>query len=984
MQLGTYEVLESLGKGSFGEVFLAKGSSGPDQGRKVAVRRLRDTVVADPAQVERLASTAKVLSTLRHPNIAQIHGFVRAAEGHLIVMEPLEGVELRRLIQVLRRRKRLLHPGISLDLAVQLCHGLHYAHVATDPDGNPLGLVHREIKPGSLMITRDGQLKIMDFGVAPSGTTRTRTGGMGGKGSLQYMAPEQAAGLAIDARVDQFATGLILAELLLGHPVYQSPNDASLYFQVGTAAVGPALDELREHYPRVASVAERALALVPEDRYPNQLEMAEALLEILPEYQPAPALAGLVSAVLDYETDLSAWSIETPQDLLPRTSDETEGDRLHTIAPRLDRTTGPNPGDEAKRVPQVTPDAPTVIAKAHRASGDPDPADTPTVTASAPRTRHPREHRRETEATARSTGSGRQAVNPDTVPTTPLIRARRDSYGDEVTMPGVPLSVISVTPESPKTSEGAGGREAEADGERGAPKETGEAERSPTAPGPEAAARATRTSDPARAPEVEAGIETRREQATRKADDPGPGPAMLSPPEGRPESNLEDATTVVVRAPARNREAPAAQDHDQQHRTAATEALAVAPASSSLPSTISTSTRATGPDPGKPGDGEEDAWFERFEDNATAPVPDDLEAAATGGLFHEVAESPVVRFLFGLLVVLAVGVPIVLLWPRLNQGSGVSDPDTGHLDSVVASNLAHRDGAGDEGKPTIPGREPPGPTPANPAATDSGLSAVASTPVPSRDTSVPIRAPEAANTEPVPKGTDRGGPPGAASSAERKAQADSPPATSSKTLQPGVRHPPRKVGGGKPVRRAHPTEATAASGVEPGTRLGEKQTGSKSSTAAGGGKTTNIPSQAPSQQVASSSTSAPSRGVSTPRGTVVSRPPDTPPPDSLTDMSRAGDPVSKGARTDSEPTDATSIAPATLVLRVIPGDSLVRLRGVDVRDACWDGCQVNPGKQVIEVVHPDGRSRKFSLTLPAGGTRRCLYRFDLSEPLQCR
>ncbi len=973
MQLGAYEVLESLGKGSFGEVFLARDLSASGDGRTVAVKRLRDTVVDDPIQVERLALEAKICSTLRHPNIVRVHGLVESPDGYLLVMEHLEGVELRRIIQLLRRRNRLLHPGISLELAVQLCRGLHFAHVAADPDGNPLGLVHRDVKPGNLMIARDGQLKVMDFGVARVDFARTRTSVLSVKGTLQYMAPEQASGVAIDARVDQFATGLVLAELLLGHPVYRSPNDASLYFQVGTAAVGPALEEAASHYPRVAPILERALALVPEDRFSNQLEMAEALLEVLPDYQPAPSLAELVDAVLNYETDLTRWSVATPSDLRQGNGNDAEMDRLRAIATRMEGT----PGQEDSAGPGRERAGDTPRPPGRR----PAAADSSSLGA--------------TPAPGFSTGASPPTaeVDPDAV-TAPMIRrAHHDGYGDEITVPGVPQSVISVVLDGAAGLHEPAPARTHATGTAGGRGAVEEADTVFDIPLPSRDSLPTEHQGGETGPRAPAPTGTARE-GDRAFGSDHPGESA-----GSANHDLEDVATVVVRVGAPS---------DEARETGASEQARAAgepPPGAARPE--AGERRGAHPSPvagGEPAGSEadtgkgkvgspienEDAWFDSFADDV-GPSFDPRPAGSEVHVMAAAAEAPeslsdsrVARFLFGLLVVLVIGVPVVLLKPWVEFGTSASGGEGGgHGEVPATSALAGGSGGnvpnapqgqqverggevrsavaleGAAGVASMPATERVAPSPGGTSGGPSGAEAGGDAPVRPTQRKA-ISASWGGATAPVARGAipRDGAATGAASG----------PAGGAKS--PVTHHSGRARPRGRPTAAPVKDSGLASGTLESG--ASSKQEGSGTGESRGGRETNDGDAERASGDAADVEPGVSPGEEAVRDDTIVAAVP--------------------GDRRDSEGTAGTPEAPGepdvadagTLVLRVIPGDSLVRIEGVDVRDSCWDGCRVVPGKHVVEVIHPDGRSRTFSLTLASGGTRRCLYRFDLSEPLQCR
>src|SRR6185295_13674797 len=245
-RIGSYEVIDRLGAGGMGEVYRARDTR---LGRSVAIKVLRSG--ANPELLYRLDREARAASALNHPNIVHIYDVGVAAEGagaHYVVMELVEGETIRRRL----RSGRLSIPEL-LDLGAQLADGLAKAHRA--------GIVHRDLKPENLMVTPDGVLKILDFGLAKRvaapladvdvGDTMSRHGTQAGMllGTLEYMSPEQATGRSVDHRTDQFSFGLILHEMATGRPAFRRDTPAQVIAAVIERDPEP-LGRLRPDVPR--------------------------------------------------------------------------------------------------------------------------------------------------------------------------------------------------------------------------------------------------------------------------------------------------------------------------------------------------------------------------------------------------------------------------------------------------------------------------------------------------------------------------------------------------------------------------------------------------------------------------------------------------------------------------------------------------------------------------------------------------------------
>jgi serine/threonine protein kinase len=292
-RIGAYEIMDRLGAGGMGEVYRARDTR---LGRTVALKVLRSG--ADPELLYRLDREARAASALNHPNIVHIYdvGVAAGEEGaHYVVMEHVEGETLRRRLS----RGPLSIPEM-LRLGVQLTDGLAKAHRA--------GIVHRDLKPENLMITGEGALKILDFGLAKVVTaplahveeqqTLSRHGTQIGMllGTLEYMSPEQASGRPVDHRTDQFSVGLILSEMATGTPVFRRDTPAQVLAAVIEREPEP-LGRLRPDIPPgLEALVARCLQKDPERRFPKTDELSSDL-SALADGARSGSLAGRPSRI---------------------------------------------------------------------------------------------------------------------------------------------------------------------------------------------------------------------------------------------------------------------------------------------------------------------------------------------------------------------------------------------------------------------------------------------------------------------------------------------------------------------------------------------------------------------------------------------------------------------------------------------------------------------------------------------------------------
>jgi hypothetical protein len=273
-RVGVYEIVDRLGSGGMGAVYRARDTR---LGRTVALKVLRSG--EDPEMLRRLDTEARAASALNHPNIVHIYDVGVAAKeagAHYVAMEYVEGETLRR-----RLARGALPIGDVLELGAQLTDGLAKAHRA--------GILHRDLKPENLVVTPDGLLKILDFGLAkvvapPLGDvaareTLTRQGTQAGVllGTLEYMSPEQASGRPVDHRTDQFAAGLVLSEMATGRPVFRRDTPA----QVLAAVIEREAEPLRRQRPdapeALEAVVSRCLQKEPDRRFARTDELASAM-----------------------------------------------------------------------------------------------------------------------------------------------------------------------------------------------------------------------------------------------------------------------------------------------------------------------------------------------------------------------------------------------------------------------------------------------------------------------------------------------------------------------------------------------------------------------------------------------------------------------------------------------------------------------------------------------------------------------------------
>lgn len=212
-RFGKYRSLGRIGQGGMADVFLAVGRGPAGFNKLVVVKRLRDNVASGATFRDMFLDEARLAARLNHPNVVQTYEVFEDEGAFFITMEYLEGQPLSRITREGNRRGMRFQPQIHARIISDVLCGLQYAHDARDFDGAPLQIVHRDVSPQNIFVTYNGQIKVVDFGIAKAELSSSKTQVGSFKGKAAYMAPEQLEGGVIDRRVDVFTTGIVLWEL---------------------------------------------------------------------------------------------------------------------------------------------------------------------------------------------------------------------------------------------------------------------------------------------------------------------------------------------------------------------------------------------------------------------------------------------------------------------------------------------------------------------------------------------------------------------------------------------------------------------------------------------------------------------------------------------------------------------------------------------------------------------------------------------------
>ncbi len=300
---GRYVLLDKLAVGGMAEIYKAKTYGVDGFEKLLAIKRILPHCAADKEFISMLIDEAKLTVLLSHANIVQVYDLGKVGEDYFISMEYISGTNLREVIHRLSQKGEKVTEEIAVYVASEICKGLDYAHRKTDSQGNPLNIVHRDVSPQNILISYEGEVKIVDFGIAKAAMNVSHT--MAGilKGKIAYMSPEQALGKPLDHRTDIFSAGVVLYEMLTGEKLFSGETQFEVLNQIRTTRVNTMM--LPAHIPGpLKGILAKALAYNSKDRYQSvgdfQLDLTKFLYSSYIDFSPRQ-LANLVSRLFERE-----------------------------------------------------------------------------------------------------------------------------------------------------------------------------------------------------------------------------------------------------------------------------------------------------------------------------------------------------------------------------------------------------------------------------------------------------------------------------------------------------------------------------------------------------------------------------------------------------------------------------------------------------------------------------------------------------------
>jgi len=322
LPFGKYLLLDRINIGGMAEVWRGKAFGTGGFERLVAIKRILPNIAEDDEFVAMFIDEAKISVQLSHANVGQIYDLGQECGTYFIAMEYIAGKDLRAVFDRCRKRSEPAPAPVALTCHViaRVCEGLDYAHKKRDAAGEPMHIVHRDVSPQNVLLSFDGDVKVIDFGIAKAAGKATRTQAGILKGKFGYMSPEQVRGAEIDRRADIFAIGICLFELLTGERLFVGETDFAVLEKVRNAVV-PSPSELNPKVPpELEQIVRKALAQDLEERYQYASELADDLHRFVEEAKlayTARELGQFMRGIFADEVEREAQRLKDYAEILP-------------------------------------------------------------------------------------------------------------------------------------------------------------------------------------------------------------------------------------------------------------------------------------------------------------------------------------------------------------------------------------------------------------------------------------------------------------------------------------------------------------------------------------------------------------------------------------------------------------------------------------------------------------------------------------------
>lgn len=319
-RFGKYSLLHRIAVGGMAEIFIARHTGMKGFSRKIVIKKIRPHLSEEQSFINMFLNEAKLAAQLSHSNIAQIYDLGRIEQSYFIAMEYVRGRDMRAVTNKAEGKKIPFPLEYALKVAADTCEGLFYAHRRTDDSGHPLNIVHRDVTPENIMVSFDGEVKMLDFGIAKAENLATETKVGEIKGKLGYMSPEQIMGKSLDHRSDLFSLGVVLYEWLTGKKLFSAKHDVDVLRNVMEGKIYPP-SYFRQEVPKaVEEIVMKALERNRQQRYQSAWEMQFDIRQFLSNHEFNPSNIHLSNFI----RQIFAEDIQKDEALLSKAEQEAE------------------------------------------------------------------------------------------------------------------------------------------------------------------------------------------------------------------------------------------------------------------------------------------------------------------------------------------------------------------------------------------------------------------------------------------------------------------------------------------------------------------------------------------------------------------------------------------------------------------------------------------------------------------------------------
>ncbi len=313
-KFGPFILEARLAVGGTAEVYIARPIDPKAEPRRLVVKRLLPQFLSDASGRTMFEREAALHAAVQHPNVVKVFGAGTAGDEPWIAMELVDGCDLFRLLRRTSSMSVSVGAGLAAHVARELLSALESVHTARDASGSPMAIIHRDVTPSNVYLSNTGGVKLGDFGIARSmsrPTSQTAASAML-KGKFAYLAPEQVAGEPFDHRADLFATGAVLSEMILGHPLFAGSGQLAVLLAIRDCRIEPLRRAQTSMPPGFFQVLERALARDPAARFPNAAAFSEALAPF--DTNPAASRSELAALVRSVQAAPSVEQMQAVRD----------------------------------------------------------------------------------------------------------------------------------------------------------------------------------------------------------------------------------------------------------------------------------------------------------------------------------------------------------------------------------------------------------------------------------------------------------------------------------------------------------------------------------------------------------------------------------------------------------------------------------------------------------------------------------------------